>query len=107
MAVRVAERRDSTRVPAAYAAALWDTRGCRLGQGRTANISQSGVYIVARARPLRPEITVIVELQVPALTHNHARRNGWRTVRYRAQVVRVEEVGNLWGIALQLGQKLA
>ena len=48
MIVRTVERRRSVRMPAAFPAMLLDSSGRTIAQGRTANISETGVFVITR-----------------------------------------------------------
>ena len=68
MTVRTAERRQNTRSSAAYCAILRDHRNrAELGRGRTADISEGGVYVLVRSNSKIPEHgNLCVSLTVPA-----------------------------------------
>lgn len=106
MPTRVAERRRSTRTAAVYPAAILDNDGCLLAWGRTSDISECGVFIIAETQ-WQPELdsTVIVQLQLPGFPHRR-RRDKPRIVMYQARVVRTRMLGQLLGIGLELLAKL-
>jgi len=108
MLTRVEEKRRHARAAAAYPAAIRDRRGRVLARGRTANISESGVFVVAkigRVPPVGQEI--IIDLTVPAVPASCSRRPASRTVCYRCRVVRAQRLGNLAGLGVEFLEKLA
>lgn len=107
MTTHVAEKRRSLRVAAAYPVIIRDRRGHVLAQGRTANISECGVFMIARNQALPPTTEmVLVEMSVPAITTEGARRGASRTIHYTAKIVRRQELGQLLGLGIQLVEKL-
>ena len=106
MTVRIAERRQSIRMPAAYSAVVRDRRGRTLAKGRAANISESGVYLLVRAaRVPGPDEHVLLELELPAVTAR-ARHQDMRTVHYTCRVVHSQDLGHLTGMGIQMLSKI-
>lgn len=101
---RTRERRNSVRVPGSYCVQLWDGHGRVVGRGRTANISQHGVFVLMPGGRM-PAVGQTLELAMD-LPLAPDRQRVTRTVRYLARVARVEPMGQWRGIALELGQKL-
>ncbi len=102
------ERRSCIRMSAAYPVNVMDLRGRLLGRGRTANISESGVYILLCPRSPMPENGQInLELTVPGLTDRPNGRPSTRKVLYASKVVRTVRVGNMLAIGVQFLKKLA
>lgn len=102
---RIADRRASLRVPSSYPVSLRDTRGKAIGRGKTANISERGLFVLLPSgRTPNPEQRVEVEMELP---HSPAHQRLTRVVRYTARVVRVERMGQWQGVALELLEKLA
>ena len=100
-----ANRRRSVRVPAAYPAVIKDLRGQVLARGRTANISETGVLVLARRKEGPPPLQeVLVELIVPALS-TQARPDATRTVEYHSRIVRTEVLGPLVGMGIEFLEK--
>ncbi len=103
MTVRTAERRRNSRLPAAFRSILRDRRGRILAKGRTANISENGVFIMlSRAVSAALHDTVSVEMTVPADPIAGTRR----LVNYRCRIVRRQEMGNMVGLGLTFVKKL-
>ena len=106
MTVLTGERRSCVRVPAAYTVRLFSRRGAFLGRGRVADISQNGAYMLAGIhRALQRDDLLEAELTLPALAadqHPHAVRQ----VRYLCRVAHANDLGDLWGIGIELLKKL-
>jgi hypothetical protein len=106
MSIRVQEKRQSLRVPAAYPAVVLDRKGHALARGRTANISENGVLVLVNPRrEIVPEETVILELSVPS-TSSRTRDNARRVVRYRCRVVHIQRLGHLLGVGVEFLAKI-
>jgi len=104
---RTFELRRSPRVPAAYPARVFNKRGKLLARGRTADISERGVFLLASGPGrLRAEQEIIVELRVPAGGQVRQRRQACRTVRYLSRIVRHETVGQHEGVGIEFLEKL-
>ena len=102
MTVRVAERRRSVRIPAAYPTLLADPCGQVLARGRTANISEQGLFVIVSTPAPPPDgEAVIVEISVPAPNDDT------RTVVYSCRIVRRQAVGHLIGLGVEFAIKLA
>ncbi len=106
MSTRVQEKRQSFRVPAAYPAVVIDRKGHVLARGRTANISENGVFILVNPRrEIVPQETIILELAVPS-TSSRTRENASRLVRYRCRIVHIQRLGHLIGLGVEFLGKL-
>ena len=102
-----AECRHAVRMPAAYPAEIRDRRGNRLGCGRTANISENGVFaLIDGHRPIRPETQVYLFLKLPSIDTVGVRRRRARTVHYLCRVAHIGALGQLRGVGLHLISKL-
>ena len=107
MTVHVDEKRRSVRMPAAYPVVVRDRRGRLLARGRTANMSESGVYVLARAgRAVSEGQSARIEMVLPTSPHCRS-RNETRTVVYTCLITRCEDVGSMIGLGIQLIEKLA
>jgi hypothetical protein len=107
MSERRAERRGSVRVAAAYPVCLCARQGRILSRGRTANISESGVYIVVnRARGLSVSGEVFLRISVPDASSKPSRREQSRTVNYRCRVAHTENLGRFVGMGVEFVEKL-
>lgn len=104
MTVNTRERRANFRMPAAYSALITDKHRRVLVRGRTANISESGVYVLASA-PVATDKQIVVELRVPSLSSS--KPGQFRTVRYLSRVVHVEQVGQMFGLGIEMLYKLS
>ena len=94
-------------MPAAYAAVLRDRRGRLLARGRTANFSESGVYVLARAyKRVLPPQDLRIELTLPTSPLCHSRRDT-RVVVYTCRITRSEDLGSMTGFGIELIKKLA
>ncbi len=105
MSVRAAERRRSVRQPAAYPTVLADSRGKTLARGRTANISDHGLFIIVGQR-LSPsdEANVIAKISIPSAA---GRGKETRIVVYECRIVRRQALGQLVGLGVEFARKLA
>jgi c-di-GMP-binding flagellar brake protein YcgR len=111
MAVGVKERRRDTRVAATYPAAVHTVGGRLLFEGRTANISENGVFLVAngKAPPIGHE--AVITLTLPGASAADVRggrgvRKDTRTVRYRCRIVRTQPIGHLVGLGVEFLEKI-
>ena len=94
-------------MPAAYPAVLRDRRGRILAQGRAADISENGVFLLVRTRrTLAGAERLHVELVVPLTASIRNRRQGTRTVRYVCRVVHTRLLGQWVGVGLEFLSKL-
>ena len=101
MSVSAAERRLSRRGAASHAATVLATNGSVIARGKTSNISEDGVFVVAKIRGNSPENTnVVLELSVPDASSKSSRRGRMRTVRFKARIVRTIRMGNLVGLGI-------
>ncbi len=104
MTLRTRERRRSLRLPAAYPVRLLDRRGRIKRRARTVNVSETGVMILISDHPtLEMGAELRIEIDVP----DPGKTRGSRTVRYRARVVRRQELGQMLGLGLEFAEKLA
>lgn len=108
MKLRTAEKRRSFRMAAAHPALIWDRRGRVLTQGRIANISETGVFIVGRCPKAPPEEgEVFVEIRLPATATARGKRQPTRSIRYRCRLVRTRTLGHLVGLGVEFIEKIA
>ena len=107
MCKRVIERRKSQRVSEIHPAAVLDADGYVLAKGRTSNISERGVFLIVDGL-WGPELNsrVILELKLPT-TGTARRPDKKRTVVYKARVVRTHGSGCIFGVGLELMEKVA
>jgi len=106
MTVRTDEKRRSVRMPAAYPVVLRDRRGRLLARGRTANFSETGVYVLVRPyKRILSGQELHIELTLPNSPFCHSRRDV-RVVVYVCRVTRSEELGSLAGFGIELLRKL-
>jgi hypothetical protein len=102
MTVRVGERRRSIRLPAAYPTLLAEPGGRVLARGRTANISEHGLFLIVSSPTLPPQgHTLIVEITVPAPNDDV------RTISYSCRIVRRQAVGQLVGLGVEFARETA
>ena len=107
MTARLDERRRSIRVAAAYPVSICDRRGRVLTRGRTANISENGVFVLAsNVRRLPPSGEVLLQIAVPDASSRQSRRDSSRIVRYVSRIVRSGSLGRFVGLGIEFVQKL-
>lgn len=107
MSVRTDDKRHSPRANSAHFAVVRDARGDVLANGRTANISERGVFVVGRlTRPAARGQEVLIRMTLPTAAVQRGRRRLTRTVTYRCRVIRTEEMGPLTGLAAELIEKI-
>ena len=93
MTVRAKEQRRSSRMPAAHPVVLRTRKGRLLAKARTANISENGVFVLARFPKGPPRCTeVIAEIFLPTASGSGRKRPARRSVRYRCRVARATEM---------------
>ena len=106
MVVHTTERRQQHRMAATYPIRILAGRGRVICAGRTANITERGVYALFRfGRELSDAGRVTVELILPAHTVSES-ASDTRTVRYRCRVTRQELMGHHLGMGLEFVEKL-
>ncbi len=108
MTVRTAERRCGARAATAYSVVVRSRKGRVLARGRTANISENGVFVLARLREesLR-DGQVILDLAIPATAAARGKKKATRTVTFLCRIARTTPVGQLLGIGVEFIEKLA
>lgn len=107
MTVRTSERRLSTRIAAAYAVRLCDARGRQVASGRTANVSESGLFALLRyGKDLPENMSPLAEVTVPSHSAAAAARGSTRVVCYRCRIIRQSRLGNLLGVGLEFVEKM-
>ncbi len=109
MTVHTAERRRSMRLIAAYPVTINDRGGKILARGRTANICEHGIFLVAHDRFRFIEGgEVVVRLTIPDTSSGRCSRpDASRTVVYVCRVARKQSLGPLTGVGLEFLRKLA
>lgn len=106
MSLRIQEKRHSLRAPAAYPAILMDRKGKPLARGRTANISENGVFLLVNScRAVNPGEYVLLGLTLPSIS-TRARPDAKRVVHYRCRVVHSRPLGHLVGIGVEFLTKI-
>jgi c-di-GMP-binding flagellar brake protein YcgR len=102
MTVRIGERRRSYRLPAAYPTLLAEPGGRVLARGRTANISEHGLFVIVSSSTPPPEDhALIIEVSVPAPNDDV------RTISYSCRIVRRQAVGHLVGLGVEFARETA
>jgi hypothetical protein len=105
--VQTAERRRCRRVAAAHAVDLFTRRRGLIAHGRTANISETGVFVIVDGRSAIPRGgEVCITICIPASSTSCGRRDQFRTVSYTCRIARVQALGNLLGLGLEFLSKL-
>jgi hypothetical protein len=101
---KTGERRRQKRRPAALPVALCDEQWRILARGRTSNISDGGVSIVAEARRHVPDSgPVNIEITEPGDPLAKGPAGRCRIVRYAGRIARTQQLGNLLGLGIELG----
>jgi c-di-GMP-binding flagellar brake protein YcgR len=104
MSIRTTDRRRNDRVAAAHPVTVYDRGGRSLLHGRTANVSEGGMLLLTDSRlalRLKGELTFEIALpggKAPRAHHHHS----MRLVRYLGRVARVEEIGQVIAVAVEL-----
>ena len=108
MSVSTAERRRSRRMAASHPAALYGDNGSLVARGRTSNISENGLFLLAKIRGKTPQEggQVVLEMSVPDASSKPNRRRCTRTVRFIARIVRSVRLGHLVGLGVEFQQQL-
>ena len=89
-------------MPAAYPVAIRDGHGRVVAKGRTANISQHGVFVVTSAKgALKPGGIIRLQISVPDAAASPHRRPGSRLVYHLCRIVRVQAAGRLLGLGME------
>jgi len=81
-------------------------RGQVMCAGRTANITERGVYALFRFGRELSAGGITVELILPAHGVSESARSATRTVRYRCRVTRQELMGQHLGVGLEFVEKI-
>jgi PilZ domain len=106
-AVRHAGRRRNRRLPSVHRAEIFGCDGQLLARGRTGNISEHGVFVIAKMAERPPEgHKVFIELHLPKLSTRTTRNAPTRPVRFQGRVVRTISLGQLVGLGVELIENL-
>ena len=104
--IQITDRRRSMRIAAAYPVSLCDEQWRILARGRTANISDTGVSVVADARRGVPDSgTLHVEITLPIEGAVVSGRRQMCIARYVCRIARTQQLGNLMGLGLDFDSK--
>ena len=107
MSANSAERRRSKRGAASHAARVYSANGLLLAEGKTSNISENGVLVVAKIMGAEPQNGgIVLELAVPDASSKPSRRGRSRTVRFDAQIIRTVRLGHLVGVGIEFKREL-
>ena len=92
---------------AAHSGLLSDRQGRTVLRGRTADISENGVFFVAR-RPRRDLLDreLILRMELPSGAEGRTRQKATRTVQYLCRVTHVRPLGPMAGLGLAFIRKL-
>ena len=106
MSVRSAERRRSRRKAASHHAAVFTRSGALVARGKTSNISENGVFLLARIDGKTPVSgRVTLELVVPDASNKPNRSARMRTVRFSARIIRTVRLGHLVGLGIEFDEQ--
>ncbi len=84
-----------------------DPGGRILGNGRTTNVSASGLFAVfSRIKAPHDQQEFVIEIEVPTIASYRGRGAKVRRVRYRVRTVRVQQMGHMFGLGLEFLEKL-
>ena len=102
-----ADSRVSLRLGVAHQVAVFDSRGRLIAHGRTCNLGPAGVFVVAAGpdAPL-PGERVTLDMHLPVGGKEHTNRPSNRVVRYRSRVVHVQRLGRMFGLGIELLERL-
>ena len=103
--VQLAQKRRDPRVSAAFQVRILSPRGSVLAQGRAANISEHGLFVILYCNVHLPA-QILLEMALPSAAAHPDRRHATRLVAYTARVVREQVLGNLIGVGLELMEKM-
>ena len=107
MSVRTAERRRSRRGSASHTVALFADNGNLIARGKTSNISENGIFFLAKIKGTTPEGgQVVLEMSVPDAGSRPNRARRLRTVRFSARIVRSVRLGHLVGLGIEFREQL-
>jgi hypothetical protein len=102
------ERRRSERRPAALPVAICDDQWRILVRGRTSNVSEAGVSVVADARRGVPaEGNIFLEITQPPDPYAKPGKDLRRIHRYTGRVARTQQLGNLLGLGIEFTRQLS
>jgi hypothetical protein len=88
--------------------AICDGQWRILVRGRTANISDSGVSVVADARRNVPaEGDILLEITQPPDPYARRGQDHCRIYRYAGRVARTQQLGNLVGLGIEFTRKVS
>jgi hypothetical protein len=105
MRARIGERRRSDRAAACGTAILRDSVGNFITRCRVTNVSGQGVFLMLSEPPDLPlGCEAVVEL---ALRGEPQARPRLRTTVHTCRVVRIQHMGGLTGVGLELVKKLS
>ena len=107
MSAQSAERRRSRRRPASHPGAVFAGNGTLVARGKTGNISENGVFLLAKIEGKTPQSgRVELELSIPEAGSNPNRRGRTRTVRFSARIVRSVRLGHLVGLGIEFDEQI-
>lgn len=102
-----ADHRMSPRLGGAHRVAMFDSRGRLLARGRTCNLGLAGVFVIAAGPDVpSPGERVTLEMHLPAGRNGRVDRSAGRVVRYRSRVVHVQRLGQMFGLGIELLERL-
>ena len=108
MSARSAERRRSRRGAASHAARVYAASGSLIAEGKTSNISENGVFVLAsiKGKATPQNGRVVLELVVPDASNKPSRRERSRTVRFEARIIRTVTLGHLVGMGIEFDKQI-
>ncbi len=103
MSVRTSDRRRNLRSAVSLPVAVIDRRGRVRLRGRTADISEGGLMLLTEARSgLQMRGRVLLEISMPTARASAGRESRTRRTVFAGRILRVEEIGQLVGLAIEL-----
>ena len=101
------ERRRWERNTSAWPVVLKSLSGTVITHGRTANVSQAGAFVITSGEcSIQIGDTLIAEMSLPSVDSSGGARP-MRTICYSCRVVRTSRLGQLFGIGIELDQRMS
>ena len=96
-----ADRRRSSRRATSHPAVIYDEQGRMIARASASNLSENGLFVIARMRGGPPQIeSVFLELTVPATSNRHPERRRNRTISFSGRIIRTVTLGHLTGLGI-------
>lgn len=107
MKALTSDRRRGRRMAGTYRTIIRDKGGRLIACGRSTNISEKGVFVVATVPTGPPQSEqVVLELTLPGTKLSSGKKSPYRKVHYLARIVRTQQLGDMLGLGLEFVEKL-